>query len=300
MNKIDLKKLINKAISNEGFLSMPSFLMNDILTSIVDCITEYKTALPDDSTDNPNIDAPSVDVPVDIKLEVLSNEFTPVTTAGDFMLSFKTNYKWKIFTTNSEWLTVDKSKGNINGINADVNYQIKYSLSALPEYFNGSREASIIIVSGDKYAIYNVKQVSANNILVPEGDSIIGTYTQRWGIKALQTYGPDNWGTDAAITAFEGEKLSISPIFGSTGFNTGGLLEKVDYNLYRLDGGVHNLLGTTSPVYFKVEHTLYLEDYHLSVGGVILKAYSDAECTSSYIQLNNGNYITDYILIKNA
>lgn len=300
MNKIDLKKLINKAISNEGFLSMPSFLMNDILTSIVDCITEYKTAIPDDSIDNPNIDSPSVDVPVDVKLEVVSNEFTPVTTGGDFMLSFKTNYKWKIFTTNSEWLTVDKSEGNVNGINADVTYQIKYSLSALPEYFNGSREASIVIVSGDKYAIYNVKQVSANNILVPEGDSIIGTYTQRWGIKALQTFGPDNWGTDARIANYENDKFTISPIFGSTGFNTGGLLEKVDYNLYRLDGGIHNLLGTTSQIYFKVVNNIYIEEYNMTVSGTILKAYSDAECTSSYIQLNNGNYITDYVLIKNS
>ena len=68
MNKIDLKKLINKAISNEGFLSMPSFLMNDILTSIVDCITEYKTGLPNDSTDNPN----NVYIPVDVNLEILS------------------------------------------------------------------------------------------------------------------------------------------------------------------------------------------------------------------------------------
>lgn len=300
MNKIDLKKLINRAISNEGFLSMPSFLMNDILTAIVDCIIEYKTALPNDSIDNPNTNLPSIDVPVDVKLEVESRPLGAITTGGEFALTFKTNYKWKIFTTNSEWIRVNQSEGNVNGINADVTYQIKYSLAALPEYFNGSREAAIVIVSGDKYAIYNVKQVSANNILVPTGDSIIGTYTQRWGIKALQTYGPDNWGTDARINNCGTDKFTISPIFGSTGFNTGGVLEKVDYNLYRLNGGIHNLLGTTSPIYFKVLDNLYIEEYKMTVAGTILKAYSDYSCTSSFIQLNNGNYITDYVLIKNA
>ena len=296
MNKIDLKKLINKAISNEGFLSMPSFLMNDILTSIVDCITEYKTGLPNDSTDNPN----NVYIPVDVNLEILSRPLGTITMGGEFILSFKTNYKWKIFTTNSEWLTVDKSEGNSDGINKETTYEIKYSLAALRHDFVGSREAAIIIVSGDKYAVFNIKQVSDNTIFVPTSSSIIGSYTQRWGIKTLQTYGPDNWGTDAVISELDGETFRISPIFGSLGFNDGGLLKKVNFNsnLYRLDGGTHNLLGTTSPVYFKVENTVYLEEFKTTVNALVLKAYSDYSCTSSYIQLNNGNYVTDYVLIK--
>ena len=108
--------------------------------------------------------------------------------------------------------------------------------------------------------------------------------------------GPDNWGTDAVISAqSDSNTYVVSPIFGSLGFYEGGRLEKLSEDVYVLRAGTHNLLGPTNEVTFDLQHSVYVPEYDITVNSEVLVARGDE---NGKVILNDWSYVTNYRLIK--
>ena len=123
-----------------------------------------------------------------------------------------------------------------------------------------------------------------------------GTWQQKWEVGTLESMGPDNWGTDAVISAqSDSNTYVVSPIFGSLGFYEGGRLEKLSEDVYVLRAGTHNLLGPTNEVTFDLQHSVYVPEYDITVNSEVLVARGDE---NGKVILNDWSYVTNYRLIK--